>query len=67
MARLGALLRLEVKSDGSEHYDNVLFLESDSLEVSESTDSILRNEIWKYFELKEELIGTSDAIFGRSI
>ena len=48
--------RLGVKLDGSMYYEHVpLHAEDDEL-LSENTESILRHEIRKYFELKAEPI-----------
>ena len=51
------LMRLAIKSDGSMCYDYVLLYVDDALVVSENAESILRNELGRYFELKEESIG----------
>ena len=50
-------LRSAIKSDGSKYYEYVLLYTDDALAVSENGESILRNEIGKYFELKEASIG----------
>ena len=41
-----------IKSDGNEHYEHVLLHADDALVVSENAESILRDELGKYFELK---------------
>ena len=47
-------MRPAIKSDGTKCYDSVL------LYVSENAESILRNELGRYFELKKEAIGPTD-------
>ena len=46
-------MRPAIKSDGNEYYEYVLLYIDDALVISENAESILRNEIGKYFELKE--------------
>ena len=46
-------MRLAIKSDGNEYYEYILLYADAALVVSENVESILRNEIGKYFELKE--------------
>ena len=50
-------MRPAVKADGSEYWEYVLLYCDDTLVISENGEKVLRNEIGKYFELKEELIG----------
>ena len=47
-------MRPAIKSDGSKCYDCVLLYVEDALVVCENAESILRNELGRYFELKEE-------------
>ena len=47
-------MRPAIKSDGSKGYDYVLLYVDDALVVSENVESMLRNELGRYFELKEE-------------
>ena len=47
-------IRPAIKSDGTKCYDYVLLY---VVVVSENAESILRNELGRYFELKEESIG----------
>ena len=49
-------MRPSIKSDGTKVYDYVLLYVDDALVVSENAVSILRNEFWRYFELKEEFM-----------
>ena len=41
------------KSDGTAYYEFVLLYVDDALVISENVEEILREEIGKYFELKE--------------
>ena len=41
----------------NEHYEHVLFYVDDASVVSENAESIVRDELGKYFELKQEAIG----------
>eukprot|EP00957_Ditylum_brightwellii_P189314 14409335-Ditylum_brightwellii.AAC.1 len=47
-------IRLGKKSNGQDCYDYVLLYTDDALVVGENAERILRAEIEKYFELKEE-------------
>ena len=49
-------MRPAIKSDGTKSYAYVLLYVDDALVVSENAESILRNELGRYFELKEESI-----------
>ena len=57
-------MRPAVKSDGSEYWEYVLLYTDDALVISEFGEKILRNEIGKYFELKEESIGPPEIYLG---
>ena len=50
-------MRPAKKGDGSPYYDYILLYVDDALVVSENAESILWNEIGRYFELKEASIG----------
>ena len=50
-------MRPAIKSDGTKCYDY----------VSENAESILRNELGRYFELKEESIGPPDHYLGGKV
>jgi hypothetical protein len=50
-------MRPAIKSDGTTCYEYVLLYTDDALVISENAEAILRNEIGRYFELKEESIG----------
>jgi hypothetical protein len=50
-------MRPATRKDGSLVYKYVLLYTDDCLVVSENAESILKQEIGKYFELKPESIG----------
>ena len=50
-------MQLAEKSDGTTYYEYELLYVDDALVISENVEEILREEIGKYFELKEESIG----------
>ena len=60
-------MRPAIKSDGTKCYDYVLLYVDDALVVSENAESILRNELGRYFELKEESIGPPDHYLGGKV
>ena len=60
-------IMLAIKSDGSKCYDYVLQYVDDALVVSENAESILRNELGRYFELKEESIAPPDHYLGGKV
>ena len=55
------------KGDGSPYYDYVLLYMDDALVVSDNAESILRNKIGGYFELKEASIGPPKMYLGAGI
>lgn len=57
-------MRPAIKSDGTEVYEYVLLYTDDTLVISENAEAILRNELGRYFELKEESIGTPSLYLG---
>ena len=57
-------LRPAIKSDGTEVYEYVLLYSDDCLCISEKAESILRNEIGRYFPLKEASIGPPKLYLG---
>ena len=57
-------MRPAIKGDGSEYYEYVLLYTDDALVISDNAESILRNEIGRYFELKEESIGAPKLYLG---
>ena len=57
-------MRPAIKSDGNTYYEYILLYVDDSLVVSENAESILHNELRRYFHLKEELIGPPTIYLG---
>jgi len=57
-------MRPAIKTDGSECYEYALLYTDDVLVISENGDHVLRREIGKYFELKEESIGPPKLYLG---
>ena len=57
-------MRPATKADGTEYYEFVLLYVDDALCISENAESVLRNEIGKYFKLKEESIGPPKIYLG---
>ena len=57
-------MRPAIKSDGTEYYEYVLLYTDDTLVISENAEAILRNELGKYFELKQESIGPPKIYLG---
>ena len=60
-------MRPAIKSDGTKCYDYVLLYVDDAWVVSKKAESILRNELGRYFELKEESIGPPDHYLGGKV
>ena len=60
-------MRLAKKGDGSPYYNYVLLYVDDALVVSDNAESILRNEIGRYFELKDVSIGPPKMYLGAGI
>ena len=60
-------MRPATKSDGTQIYEYVLLYTDDALVVSEFGEKILREELGKYFELKEESIGPPDIYLGGKV
>ena len=57
-------MRTAKKSDGSDYWEYVLLYVDDALVVSENGEKFLREELGKYFELKEESIGPPKIYLG---
>jgi hypothetical protein len=57
-------MRSAIKSDGTDVYEYVLLYTDDALSIGVEAESILRKEIGKYFELKEESIGPPKLCLG---
>ena len=60
-------MRPAEKSDGTTYYEFELLYVDDALVISENAEEILREEIGKYFELKEESIGCPSLYLGGCI
>ena len=60
-------MRPAIKSDGSTYYEYVLLYTDDALVISENPETILRNEIGRYFELKQESIGPPKIYLGGKV
>ncbi len=60
-------MRPATKSDGSSYWEYVLLYCDDTLVISEHGEDILRKEIGKYFELKEESIGKPSIYLGGKV
>ena len=54
-------------SDGNEFYEHVLLHTYDALLASENSKSILRDELGKHFDLKQESIGRPKFYFGSPV
>ena len=57
-------MRQAIKSDGNTYYEYILLYVDDALVVSENAESILQNELRRYFHLKEESIGPPTVYLG---
>ena len=57
-------MRPAIKSDGNTYYECILLYVDDTLVVSENAESILQNELRRYFHLKEESIGPPTIYLG---
>ena len=60
-------MRPATKADGTEYYEYVLLYVDDALCISENGEKVLRDEIGKYFLLKEESVGPPDIYLGGKI
>ena len=57
-------MRPAIKSDGNTYYEYILLYVDEVLVVSENAESILRNELGRYFHHKEESIGPPTVYLG---
>ena len=57
-------MRPAVDTNGREYYEYVLLWTDDCLVINHRPDYVLRNEIGKYFKLKEESIGPHKIYLG---
>ena len=60
-------MRPALKSDGSSCYEYILLYTDDALAISENAEGIRRREIGKYFELKEDSIGSPKLYLGGKV
>mmetsp|Transcript_6374 Transcript_6374/g.9807 ORF Transcript_6374/g.9807 Transcript_6374/m.9807 type:complete len:148 (+) Transcript_6374:738-1181(+) len=60
-------MRPAKRSDESEYYECILLYTDDALVVSENAESVLRNELGGYFELKQESIRVPKIYLGGSV
>jgi hypothetical protein len=60
-------MRPAKRSDGSDYYEYILLYTDDCLVLSENAESLLRNELGRYFTLKEESIGPPKIYLGGSV
>jgi hypothetical protein len=60
-------MRKATANDGRLYWEYVLLYTDDCLVISHRGENILRKEIGKYFELKEESIGPPDLYLGRKM
>ena len=56
--------RPAIKSDSTPYYEYILLYADDVLSIGENAERVLRQEIGKYFELKEESIGPPKIYLG---
>ena len=59
--------REATRQDGTKYYEYVLLYVDDCLVISENAEKVLRKEIGKYWELKEESIGLPTIYLGGSM
>jgi hypothetical protein len=57
-------MRPAIQSDGTKVWDFVHIYTDDTLVISENAETILRTEMGKYFELKQESIGPPKIYLG---
>ena len=60
-------MRPSKKSDGQEYYEYILLYTDDALVISENAEKVLRLELGRYFELKQESIGEPKLYLGGSV
>ena len=59
--------REATRADGRKYYEYILLYTDDCLVISENAERVLRDEIGKYWELKEESIGPPSIYLGGSM
>ena len=60
-------MRPAKKADGTEYYEYVLLYTDDALVIAEDPERILRDQIGKYFKLKENSIGPPQLYLGGNV
>ena len=60
-------MRKSATASGEEHWEYVLLYVDDALCISSNPETVLRDEIGTYFELKEESVGPPDIYLGGSL
>ena len=60
-------MRPAEKADSSPHYEYILLYVDDTLVISENAEKILREEIGRYFELKEKSVGHPTLYLGGKV
>ena len=60
-------MRPAKKADGSRYWEYLLLYTDDALAVSETPENILRNDLGKFFELKESSIGPPKIYLGGGV
>ena len=60
-------MRPAKKADGSTYYEYLLLYTDDCLAVGMNPEGLLRNELGRYFQLKEESIGPPDIYLGGKV
>ena len=60
-------MRPAIHSSGRKYYEYILLYTDDTLVISENAEQILRTELGKYFELKEESIGPPKIYLGGKV
>jgi hypothetical protein len=60
-------MRPAKRSDGSDYYEYILLYTDDCLVISENAELVLRQELGRYFTLKEESIGPPKQYLGGSV
>ena len=60
-------MRPAIKEGGGEYWEYILLYTDDSLCISEHPERMLKNELGKYFGLKEESIGSPKIYLGGNV
>ena len=60
-------MRPALKEDGSEYYEYILLYTDDILSVGENAERVIREEIGRYFEIKEKSIGPPNIYLGSNV